>query len=138
MIVADTNVISELMRAVPEPAVVNWVHGIADNLFVTTITIAETEYGIERLPDGRRKNTLRSDAHDVLESFADQVLPFDFRAAVHFGDLFAARERAGRPIAPFDAQIAAICRANRATLATRNIKDFEHIGIDLVDPWTHD
>lgn len=136
MIVLDTNVVSELMRASPAAAVASWVWQQARGSLVTTaITIAEIRYGLARLPAGRRTTRLQETAEEALATFPSQVLPFDQAAAVHYGDIAAARERIGRPIDAFDAQIAAISRAHRARLATRNTKDFVETGVRLVDPW---
>jgi predicted nucleic acid-binding protein len=104
-------------------------------LCTTSITVAEIRYGIERLPAGRRRQRLGSAAQELFASFAEQVLPFDLAAAEEYTAVAFAREQAGAPIAGLDAQIAAICRAHRAPLATRNVKDFEGTGIDTVDPW---
>ncbi|CAG2161336.1 type II toxin-antitoxin system VapC family toxin [Cupriavidus numazuensis] len=137
MIVLDTNVLSELMRAEAEPAVIDWLDRQApDALTITAVTAAELLYGIARLPDGRRKSRLREAALEILdEEFAERVLPFDENAAVHYAALVSQRERAGRPISMADAQIAAICRHHAATLATRNGKDFEGVGVVLANPW---
>ena len=91
--------------------------------------------GIERLPDGRRKETLLSAATDLFASFGDLVQPFDALAAAWFGPVMVRRARLGLPIQGFDALIAAICRAHGAVLATRNVKDFAETGIEIVDPW---
>lgn len=136
MIVLDTNVVSELMRPSPAPEVVGWVRRQAtDELRTTAISVAEIAYGIERLPDGRRRQLLRRTADEVFENFDEQVLPFDNPAALRYGQIVSARERIGRPIDGFDAQIAAICRAHGAALATRNGNDFEHTGVAVLDPW---
>ncbi len=136
MIVVDTNVTSELMRPLPSPAVTAWVRArSATELYTTSITLAEVRYGIERLPDGRRRDLLRATAKDVFSAFADHVLVFDATAAVEYAEIVSSRDRAGAPIDGFDAQIAAICRAHGATLATRNVKDFHDTGIDVTDPW---
>ena len=136
MIILDTNVVSELMRRSPARAVVGWSlsQGPRD-LFTTSVTLAEVRYGIERLPDGQRKAQLRAKAADIFFTLADKVLPFDGRAALRYATLTADRDRAGLPIAGFDAQIAAICLAHNATLATRNLKDFQHTGVELINPW---
>ncbi|WP_454739967.1 PIN domain-containing protein [Cupriavidus necator] len=137
MIVLDTNVLSELMRAQAKPAVIDWLDRQAqDSLTVTAVTVAELLYGIARLPDGRRKTGLREAALQMFqEEFADRVLPFDEDAAVHYAALVSHRERVGRPISMADAQISAICRHHAAALATRNSKDFEGVGIVLAYPW---
>lgn len=102
----------------------------------TSITVAELQYGIEIHPPGRRKEDLRRKASEVLDAIARQVLVFDALAAHQFALIVSDRERIGRPIDGFDAQIAAICRVNHAAVATRNIKDFEGTGVRLVDPWS--
>lgn len=137
MIVADTNVVSELMRPEPAAAVVAWVRSQpAREVHTTAVTVAEVLYGIERLPDGRRKDLLARTAREVFHAFADRVLPFDAAAAERYGQILAAREASGAPMNGFDAQIAAICASRSAVLATRNTTDFTGIGIDLADPWT--
>lgn len=138
MIILDTNVVSELMRASPAAAVASWVRQQQRGSLVTTaITIAEIRYGLARLPAGRRTSRLQEAAEEVLAVFPSQVLPFDDAAAGLYGVISAARERIGRPIDAFDAQIAAISRARQVQLATRNTKDFDETGVRLVDPWQH-
>jgi len=136
VIVLDTNVVSELMRPSPSPLVVDWVRGHSEReLYTTSITLAEIRCGIERLPDGHRKDVLKTTADDVFTAFEEHVLPFDARAAVQYATIVSDRDHAGLPIDGFDAQIASICRTHWAVLATRNRKDFQATGIDLVDPW---
>ena len=136
MIVADTNVVSELMRPSPSPAVRDWAsRQAAGGLYTTAITVAEIRYGVERLPKGRRKDRLQSAADEVFAAFSEYVLPFDAGAAVHYARIARHRDEAGLPIAGFDVQIAAICRAHGAALATRNTKDFLETGVEVIDPW---
>lgn len=136
MIVLDTNVVSELMRPVPSLAVVGWVRGHeARELQTTAITVAEIGHAIKRLPDGQHRDRLQAAAAELFARFADQVLPFDAPAAEQYASVVAGRDRSGRPIDGFDAQIAAICLAQRSTLATRDLKDFEGTGVTLTDPW---
>jgi toxin FitB len=136
MIILDTNVVSELMKQSPARSVVGWsLSQEAQDLFTTSLTLAEIRHGIERLPDGQRKAQLRAKAADIFFGLADTVLPFDARAALRYSTLVADRDRAGRPITGFDAQIATICLSHGAALATRNIKDFQHTGVDLINPW---
>jgi hypothetical protein len=137
VIVADTNVVSELIRAEPSPAVRAWVSAQGHHeLRITAITMAEILYGIERLPSGRRKDTLREAAVDVFSRFTEDVLLFDAAAATVYPEIVDHRDRQGTPISGYDAQIAAICRANDASLATRNEKDFADAGIELINPWS--
>ncbi|MFG1678122.1 type II toxin-antitoxin system VapC family toxin [Micromonospora sp. NPDC049282] len=136
MIVLDTNVVSELMRAEPAPVVLAWLRqNSGTGLHTTAVTVAEIRYGIARLPDGQRRDSLQQAANEIFAAFPRQVLPFDLAAAGAYADVVAGRDRLGRPIDGFDAQIAAICRAQVATLATRNSKDFADTGIEVVDPW---
>lgn len=136
MIIVDTNLASELMKPFPDAAVRDWVRARpGDELSTTSITVAEIRYGIDRLSAGRRRDLLKETADEVFAEFADRVLPFDAAAATYYAAIVISRERAGMPIDGFDAQIASICQRHGAALATRNLKDFEKTGIDLIDPW---
>ncbi|WBB46753.1 type II toxin-antitoxin system VapC family toxin [Verrucosispora sp. WMMA2044] len=136
MIVLDTNVVSELMRAEPAPVVLAWLQqSSSTGLYTTAVTVAEIRYGIARLPEGQRRESLHQAASEIFAAFPRQVLPFDLAAAGAYADVVAVREKLGHPIDGFDAQIAAICRVQAATLATRNTKDFTDTGINVVDPW---
>ena len=134
MIIIDTNVISEMMRDEPDPNVVAWA-ATADRLHTTAITLAEVEYGIARLPSGRRRDQLAATAAKVFADFDDVIVSFDARAARRYGLIVAGREGVGRPIATADAQIAAICVSRQAMLATRNASDFDATGVSLTNPW---
>lgn len=137
MIIVDTNVLSELMKASPEPAVREWVRTQdAKVLHTTAISVAEIGYGIAGLPSGRRRDLLRTTADEVFGAFADQILAFDRVAAERYATIVTVRDEAGSPIDGFDAQIAAICDVHDATLATRNLKDFRGTGIRLTSPWS--
>ena len=140
MIILDTNVISEIFRRAPEPRVVDWLASLAGDVAITSITLAELLAGVRRLPDGRRRDELarRIDAALVPYRGSRAVLPFDDVAADRYADVLVARENTGAPISTADAQIAAICLAHGATCATRNVKDFQHTGVELVDPWKVD
>jgi toxin FitB len=137
LIVVNTSVISELARQAPAPEVVSWLDSLAaDEVATTAITAAELLYEVERLPDGRRKTELSAAVHGLLgDDFQGRVLAFDEQAASRYAQIVSGRERLGRTIGVADAQIAAICRAIGATLATRNTGDFEETGIDLINPW---
>ncbi|MBK5071632.1 type II toxin-antitoxin system VapC family toxin [Budviciaceae bacterium CWB-B4] len=137
MIILDTNIVSEMMRARPDPAVLAWLDAQdTGQLSLTSITVAEILYGIARMPEGRRRDQLFEMAESVFEEdFSGRLLAFDEHAAVYYAELVAQRDAAGRPIGMADAQIAAICRCYDATLATRNIKDFEALGIVLINPF---
>jgi toxin FitB len=139
VIVVDTNVVSELMRPSPAAPVRDWVSAQAPGeLCTTAITVAEIRYGLERLADGRRKDSLLAAATEVFAAFGEYIQPFDADAAIWYATIVAQRNRLGLPIDGFDAQIAAICRTHGAALATRNAKDFRDTGIDVTDPWQQD
>jgi toxin FitB len=136
IIILDTNVVSELMRPEPAPQVASWVRTRdRRDLHTTSITLAEIRLGIARLPDGRRKQVLLDTADDIFRTFADQVLPIDEAAAECYATIASKRERAGTPIPGFDGLIAAVCRSRGAALATRNLRDFDGTGIEVMDPW---
>lgn len=138
MIALDTNVVSELIRPRPEPAVLRWLDmQDALDLVTTAVTSAELLSGIAQLDDGARKRGLEV----AVEQFVDEllvgrVLSFDVDAASLYAEVVAIRRRAGRPIRVLDAQIAAICRLHGATLATRNERDFEGTGVSVFNPWS--
>ncbi|HIQ42026.1 MAG TPA: type II toxin-antitoxin system VapC family toxin [Pseudomonas oleovorans] len=138
MILLDTNVLSELMRAKPAPQVLEWVDAQpAGDLVITSITVAEILYGIARMPDGKRKQGLLDVASAMfVEDFAGNILPFDADAAVYYAEIAAETEAKGRVVDMADAQIAAIGRLHDAVIATRNIRHFETLGVALVDPWS--
>jgi predicted nucleic acid-binding protein len=138
MIILDTNVLSELMRAKPDENVMAWLDSQnSQDLHTTAITVAELLYGVTRLAHGRRKTALRGAIESVLDGeLAGKILPFDGGSARRYAMLVAEREAHGQPISSADAQIAAICHTHDAVLATRNGKDFEATGVRITDPWT--
>jgi len=137
MIILDTNVVSELMRPKPSDVVMSWIDAQWPTpLYITATTAAELLLGAANLPSGRRKRTVEERVVATIDvDFARRVLPYDRNAATHFADIASRRRRVGRPIDDADAQIAAVCRARSATLATRNGKDFEGTGVELINPW---
>ena len=139
MIVLDTNVVSELMLPSPVAGVIDWVaRQAAQSLYLSTISEAELRYGVEILPTGQRRERLLAEIEGMLqEDFAGRVLPFDSYAAQAYAVIGAARRAAGHPINHADCQIAAIARSLGASVATRDVSDFEGCGIDLIDPWSN-
>jgi toxin FitB len=138
VIILDTNVTSELMRARPDAAVTAWVAAQRPTeLFSTAVTVAEITYGLERLPRGRRRRSLEQSYRSLFVEMADHILPFDVEAALVYGRLVAAKERAGNAIDPMDAQIASIGASRDMALATRNERDFAGCGVRIVNPWRH-
>jgi toxin FitB len=136
MIVLDTNVLSELMSPSPSEAVYRWLSREApDQTFTTSVSMAEILQGIELLPAGKRRSGLSAAAHEMFALFVGRILSFHEDSARAFAPIAVLRRRHGRPISLFDAQIASITKAHGATLATRDVGDFEGCGIALVNPW---
>jgi predicted nucleic acid-binding protein len=137
MILLDTNVISAVMAPAPQPAVLRWLdEQHADTLFVSTVTIAEIAYGIDVMSDGKRRHALAARFDDfVARGFAQRVLPFDVGSALEYGKIMANRRGIGRPMSVPDGQIAAIARTHGMAIATRNLRDFEDCGLELIDPF---
>jgi toxin FitB len=138
MIVLDTNVISEMLRLVPSPEVARWVSSqAASALYTTAVTEAEIRVGASMMPTGKRKAQLQATVDQTFSQvFAGRILPFDSAAAAIYAEITAGRRSIGRPISPFDAQIAAIARANGAeAIVTRNVDDFMSVGVEIVNPW---
>ncbi|MDL5156982.1 type II toxin-antitoxin system VapC family toxin [Actinomycetospora termitidis] len=135
MIVVDTNVLSDLTKPNRSDGLESWFATEPEVVVVSAVTLAEIDMGIAIMPAGARREmtafAMRAIVDDSLEGV---VIPFDRAAAEQYGPVVAARRAAGRPISIADAQIAAICRARGATLATRNVRDFEHTGITVFDP----
>jgi predicted nucleic acid-binding protein len=137
VIVLDTNVLSELMRASPHGAVSDWVASQPEPiLYTTSITQAEILFGLRLLTAGRKRRELEAAAEQMFElDFAGRVLPFDSAAAAKYAGIAANRRQLGRPISPFDAQIAAIASNAGAAVATANVVDFADCGVRLINPW---
>jgi predicted nucleic acid-binding protein len=137
VIILDTNVLSEMMRPSPSPQVLRWASARpARQLFTTTLTQAEILCGVELLPKSKRRTGLESAVQAMFqEDFAGRILAFDSDAAIMFAKIAAARRALGRPIAQFDAQVAAIARSHGAAVATRDTSDFADCSIPVVNPW---
>ena len=136
-VLLDTNVVSELIRKSPAPAVANWVSGHSvEDLFLSAVSEAELRCGAAIRPAGRRRDTLFLRIEAMLrDAFDDRVLPFDRDAARAYGNIAAVRRSTGRPVAPADCQIAATAASRGMAVATRNVRDFEGMGIEILDPW---
>lgn len=137
MIILDTNVLSKALRPQPSMKVLAWLASQPTAaLFTTTITRGEVLYGVRLLPKGRRRDALQKAVTAIFDEDFANPLSFDGNAADDYADIAATRKTRGMPISQFDAMIAAITRSRGATLATRNVRDFAHCGIEIIDPWT--
>jgi hypothetical protein len=137
MILLDTNVVSEMMRPVADPSVLRWLSMCsADDLYCNAVVVAEIFYGVELLPDGKRKKDLLAGAERLFKVvLGGRILPFDEQAARQFSKIATGRRRRGMPMTELDAQIAAIAQVHDASLATRNTPDFDGCGVRLINPW---
>jgi predicted nucleic acid-binding protein len=138
VIVLDTNVLSELMRVDCDPAVFAWMNRQpAASTWTTAVSVFEIRLGLESLTPGRRRDKLAKEFSGVVDrDLGGRVLPFDIAAAEAAARIAAGQRRVGRPVEIRDVQIAGIIAGRKATLATRNTKHFEGIGLMLVNPWT--
>jgi toxin FitB len=137
MIALDTNIISESAKPRPSELVLTWLNRAGPKeTFLPLPVVSELAFGAyehERKNNGSRRyhETLAA----ALRAFGGNLLPFEIRAAMKFGEISALRNGMGRPIMRLDAQIAAICLVHGATLATRNVRDFDGLGLKLVNPF---
>lgn len=137
MILLDTNVISAVMMPAPPGPVLRWLNDQETaGLYLSTITLAEIGYGLRVLPDDKRRRNLEDRfARFITEGFEQRILPFDETAALIYGEIMAHRKGLGRPLGAIDGQIASIARSQHLAVATRNTRDFEECGIELVNPF---
>lgn len=138
MIVADTNVLSEPLRAAPDESVLDWLRRHRHELAITTVSVGELIYGVRRLPPGARRDRLTEAVDMLLNDAHDRVLGYDIASAVAAGDLRARRTSRGRTVGAEDTMIAGICLARGFALATRNVRDFDDTGLTVHDPWRRD
>lgn len=133
----DTNVLSEVTKPRPEGRVLEWLNGLdEDRSFISVVSIAEIRRGVALMDNGRKRDALDEWlASDLPQRFEHRVIPVEERVALAWGDLMGDAKRNGRGMSSMDGLIAATAIAHDLTLATRNIKDFEGFGIDLIDPW---
>lgn len=137
----DTNVVSELFKPDPIPLLLAWFDTVTveDELFVASIVVSEIAFGIERLPEGRKRRGLQAWLDGLLKTtFDGRILPFGLAEALQYGRL-AASLRAKQPhtLQVQDVQIAAVARQRSLTVVTRNTKDFAGLDVLLVNPWEH-
>ena len=137
MIVLDTNVISELWRAAPEPNVLAWIDAQAvETLYLSAVTVAELRFGLAAMPAGKRRSIYQERLErEVLPAFTSRVLPFDLDASQAYAELMAQARAAGKAIGKADGYIAASAAARGFTIATRDTDPFKAAGLNTIDPW---
>ncbi len=130
----DTNVISELARPAPSPAVVSWFEQTPDeSLHLSVLTLGEIRKGVERLPESAKRERLRLWLEiNLPEWFEDRLLPVDACVAERWGRLMA---EAGRPVPAIDSLLAATALHHELRLVTRNVQDFRFPGLEVINPW---
>jgi predicted nucleic acid-binding protein len=138
MIVLDTTAVSALMQPGLHPTAIAWLDSQpTEQMHMTTITIMEIWAGIERLPASARRRRLETAFDSVIhDTLRNRILEFDFDAAWSAATLMAERLRAGRPIDTRDTQIAGIALSRGAAIATRNVRHFADLTVEVIDPWT--
>jgi len=136
VIILDTNVVSEVWRNQSDANLVHWFgRQNRDELFLCLPVIAELSYGANRTLLRDKSMRYLKALQALIQGYWNRILPCDLTSAMKFGEIVAMRERAGRPIGPTDATIAAICLVHGATLATRNVRDFDGLDLKLVNPF---
>jgi predicted nucleic acid-binding protein len=138
VILLDTNVISALMRRDADDVVLTWLDSQPpESIWTTSITVFEIRFGLEILASGRRRRALEDAFNAVIEQdFEGRIVGFDEDTAQAAARFAAERRRLGRTIETRNVQIAGIAAARRAALATRNVRHFDGLGLELIDPWS--
>lgn len=133
--VLDTNVVSEPTKDVRNSHVMAFLNEVTAQLWLPSVVVHEMEYGIQLLPQGQRRNRLRGMVDGIVASYGDRILPLE-RDGAEWAALFRVQaNRAGRLLRISDALIAGIARANDLTVATRNVRDFEGLDVEVFNPW---
>jgi len=133
----DTNVISEILRAGPNPQVAAWSRRVPkERLFLSVISMGELRKGVTILPQSTRRAQLESSIEEQVPVwFGERILPLTQSIAERWGSLDGKRQLIGRPLNVPDGQIAATALEHGLTMVTRNVRDFEHLGLALINPW---
>lgn len=135
MILLDTNVVSEIMRANADAAVDRWYIANVATCWLPSIALAEIAFGVALLPVGSKRTKLTTQLTDLRLAFAARTHAFTGTTALIYGDVMAGARLAGHQMTVPDAQIAAIAREHNLALATRNVRDFKFTSVALIDPW---
>ena len=130
----DTNVVSETTRELPDRRVIEFLDRPL-NVWLPSVVIHELEFGLQLLPQGRRRERLIAAHQRILETYGERILPLD-RSGAEWAAVFRAdARRAGRVLDLGDALVAGTARANDLAVATRNVRDFQGLGVEVVNPW---
>jgi len=137
VILIDTNVISELWKVEPYPAVLAWIDAQAvETLYLSAITVAELRFGVATMPEGKRRSIYQDRLErEVLPAFTGRVLPFDLEASQAYAELMARAKSEGKAIGKADGYIAATAAARALTVATRDVAPFQATGLAVINPW---
>ncbi|MDL2397877.1 type II toxin-antitoxin system VapC family toxin [Rhizobium mayense] len=135
MIFLDTNVISETLRKIPDPAVIAWLERHDAEIALPTVAIAEIAFGIQKIVPDQRAVRLEQRLSEWRHRFANRIFGLTEEAALAYGEIMGVAKRLGRPMSTADGMIAAITRVNGGRLATRNLPDFQTTELELVSPW---
>lgn len=136
MIVLDTNIVSEMMKSAPNPAVRAWLNRqAAETLYLSSITIAELLFGVATLPNGKRKDALHQTIAGLLELFQNRVLPFDAAAARCYADLATIARQNGRGFPTPDGYIAAIAVSRDFLVVSRDVAPYQAAGLHVLNPF---
>ena len=130
----DTNVVSEMTKSRPSPLVVAFL-AQSDDLWLASMVVHELEFGLWLLPQRRRRERLRVDLSRFLTGYADRILPIDRAGAVWAAQFRADTVRSGRTPDLIDILIAGTAKAHDLAVATRNVRDFQGLDVDVVNPW---
>ena len=135
MILLDTDVLSALMREVPEP--ISWLDKqVRGAIWTTSVTVFEIRYGLQSMPLGKRRTLAMAVFERLLDQkIAYRIAPFDTAAAHRAAELMANRRKAGRPVESRDTMIAGIALATQSAIATRNVRHFADLTVPVINPW---
>jgi predicted nucleic acid-binding protein len=136
LIAVDTNVLSETSRKSPDPEVIKWLARNRRRLRMPAVVLAELRYGVEKLPPSRQRTELERWLASLTAGFEGRILAFDAKAAEAHGRLRARLKLQGKAMDAPDSYLAAIALSLGIPVASRNLKHFEHAGVELIDPWT--